>query len=245
MEHIVGHITWAPLARRAASGILHITYTFIHSLLGKSQGILWDSVSRELGWIQSLLLTFVALLDLPWITRLTCSYSSHPGLGAIERDIDEQLVGDPGRQSATSMIWEMMFWNTWAIPLLMTYQNASLRGEIGQPSTAAGGSSRRTLYVLRLGRSHGVCAGFAGLTDSIVNNCCFSSTHQHLLSQRFELSTCTFYLPLDILQLIVLLPGVEIAPALIASKTTLLTNQAECSPTLGPANDLLAPRPTT
>ena len=98
LEHVIGHFTWAALARRETLCLIQHCYSFIKSNYLK-KAPLWDSVRKELLWAHHLLPLLEARLDLPWNSLVTCSDSSPYGFGVVEKHIDVESVKSLGRQS--------------------------------------------------------------------------------------------------------------------------------------------------
>ncbi|CAK0870850.1 unnamed protein product [Prorocentrum cordatum] len=97
VERVVGHFTFAGLARRPALSVFDAVYSFC-ARHRNQQRRLPASVVRELRWAVALLPLISADLRAPWLGRLYCCDASEEGRGVVERDFDSEKVAEVGRR---------------------------------------------------------------------------------------------------------------------------------------------------
>ena len=95
MQLVLGHITWALMARREGLALINSCYAFVHKNIDR-QARLWPSVRKELEWVASLLPLFQIRLNIGWSEDVTASDSSPWGVGVCSRKIDAKEVRNLG-----------------------------------------------------------------------------------------------------------------------------------------------------
>ena len=95
---MVGHLTWAALARRETLCAFDHVYTFMREHYNAS-AVLPGHVREELRILRGLLPLMVRDLGVPWSEQVFCSDASLFAVGACERHLDMTCVGSIGRVS--------------------------------------------------------------------------------------------------------------------------------------------------
>ena len=80
LARIVGHWSWAFLARRSAFSIFNAVYRFIE-VAGKKRFDIWPTVARELTMAADLSILLFALLDAPWADTTVATDACMTGIG--------------------------------------------------------------------------------------------------------------------------------------------------------------------
>ena len=105
LQLVLGHCTWAMMARRESLSILHHCYSFCHKFQNTPTR-LWPSVRQELTWIASILPLLRCKINNGWSTDVTASDSSPWGLGVCSRQLDVSTVASIG---SVSERWRFKF----------------------------------------------------------------------------------------------------------------------------------------
>ena len=95
---VLGHITWAVMARREGLSILRSCYAFANENLHTPKK-LWPSVKWELQTIAAILPLFRAHVNVGWSEDVAASDSSPFGYGICCRKLDPKTAGSIGAQS--------------------------------------------------------------------------------------------------------------------------------------------------
>lgn len=95
IQLVLGHITWALMARREGLALINSCYAFVHKNIDK-QARLWPSVRKELEWVATLLPLFRIRLNIGWSEDVTASDSSPWGVGVCSRKLDVKEVRNLG-----------------------------------------------------------------------------------------------------------------------------------------------------
>ena len=105
LQLLLGHCTWAILARREGLALLSSCYAFMHQN-GERHCRLWPSVRKELTWISALLPLMRMRVNSGWAKEVTASDSSPWGVGVCHRFLDEHTVRSVG---SVSERWRFKF----------------------------------------------------------------------------------------------------------------------------------------
>lgn len=98
LQLVLGHITWAVMARREGLSILRSCYAFANENLHTPKK-LWPSVKWELQTIAAILPLFRAHVNVGWSEDVAASDSSPFGHGICCRKLDPKTAGSIGAQS--------------------------------------------------------------------------------------------------------------------------------------------------
>lgn len=98
LQLLLGHITWALMARREGLSILKSCYAFVNENKSTPKR-LWPSVRWELQTIADLLPLFRAHVNVGWSNDVSASDSSPYGYGICCRKLDTTDVGNIGADS--------------------------------------------------------------------------------------------------------------------------------------------------
>lgn len=90
LQIIIGHITWAMLARRESLAILDACYAFARS--GEMFHRLWKAVVRELRTVVYLLPLKIVEASITWSEKVYCTDSSDTRYGVMTRQINGDTV---------------------------------------------------------------------------------------------------------------------------------------------------------
>jgi hypothetical protein len=105
LQLVLGHCTWAMMARRESLSLLHHSYSFCHQHFNQPTRI-WPSVRQELHWIISILPLLRCKINNGWSCDVTASDSSPWGLGVCERKISTTTAAELG---SVSERWRFQF----------------------------------------------------------------------------------------------------------------------------------------
>lgn len=105
VQLVLGHCTWAMMARRESLSLLHHSYSFCHQHFNQPTRI-WPSVRQELHWIISILPLLRCKINNGWSCDVTASDSSPWGLGVCERKISTTTAAELG---SVSERWRFQF----------------------------------------------------------------------------------------------------------------------------------------
>lgn len=97
LQLVIGHITWAVMARREALSILSACYSFVHQC-GNTPHRLWPRVRTELRWISALLPMFQSTISTGWSQDIFASDSSPYGYGICHRTVSDSTARVIGSQ---------------------------------------------------------------------------------------------------------------------------------------------------
>ncbi len=91
LSRLVGHWTWAFLARRGAFSVFNAVYRFIETAGGRVFDI-WPTVARELATAMDLAPLLFSSLDAPWFPKVIATDASSSGLGVVAATVSDAAL---------------------------------------------------------------------------------------------------------------------------------------------------------
>ena len=168
LQLVLGHCTWALMARREGLAILSSSYAFVHQN-GDKFCRLWPSVRRELSWLRSILPLLRMKVNCGWAHEATASDASPWGYGICHRQLEREVVQGIGSFSEK---WRFKFEDA---------KKARLHALLGDVRV---GGANVSAQLERVPESSSATAGSGGCASTFIQDLGFAEIPEKVLQDK-------------------------------------------------------------